>query len=49
MGGADAHKHVASYSSRKDVLVVLGRAAATGRPSPIFGEAARPQVGRYRS
>ena len=24
VGGADAHKHVASYSSRKDVLVVLG-------------------------
>ena len=24
VGGADAHKHVASYSSRKDALVVLG-------------------------
>jgi hypothetical protein len=41
VGGADAHKHVASYSSRKDVLVVLG-------PGRGHRQALSQLLGRWR-
>ena len=41
VGGADAHKHVASYSSRMDVLVVLG-------PGRGHKQALSQLLGRWR-